>query len=105
MKTIFSTFIISIITSLVLSLAWMPVIETCSIGEGKRDCHSGFSCSSNNDCIFKNCENFVCVRNLPGGCKVGGQKKNCKLGDPCVTSDDCQTPGCEANDKGNSFCV
>uniref|UniRef100_U9T081 Uncharacterized protein n=1 Tax=Rhizophagus irregularis (strain DAOM 181602 / DAOM 197198 / MUCL 43194) TaxID=747089 RepID=U9T081_RHIID len=101
MKTIFSTFIISIITSLVLSLAWMPVIES----EGKRDCHSGFSCSSNNDCIFKNCENFVCVRNLSGGCKVGGQKKNCKLGDPCVTSDDCQTPGCEANDKGDSFCV
>ncbi|GBC01900.1 hypothetical protein RclHR1_04380001 [Rhizophagus clarus] len=86
-----------------LCLALVPVIEACSTGDGKRDCHSGFSCSSNNDCIFKNCENFVCVRNLVNGCKVGGQKHNCKLGDPCVTSDDCNTPGCEANDNGDSF--
>ncbi|RIA95490.1 hypothetical protein C1645_816572 [Glomus cerebriforme] len=89
-----------------LNLAWMPVIKAdCSIAEGKRDCHSGFSCSSDNDCVFKNCENFVCVRNLPNGCKVGGKQHNCKLGDSCASSDDCQTPGCEADDNGNSFCV
>nr|AMJ52431.1 hypothetical protein [Rhizophagus clarus] len=101
MKIFFSTFVVGIISCLMLCLALVPVIE----GDGKRDCHSGFSCSSNNDCIFKNCENFVCVRNLVNGCKVGGQKHNCKLGDPCVTSDDCNTPGCEANDNGDSFCV
>ncbi|CAG8510850.1 1392_t:CDS:2 [Ambispora leptoticha] len=103
MKYIFFTLIIS---GLVLSLAWMPVIEAdCSIGEGKRDCHSGFSCQSNADCVFKSCENFVCVHNLSNGCKVGGKNQNCKLGDPCASSDDCQTPGCEADDSGNSFCV
>ncbi|CAG8726305.1 14544_t:CDS:1, partial [Funneliformis mosseae] len=77
----------------------------CSIGEGKRDCHSGFSCSSDNDCIFKLCENFVCVRKLSRGCVVGGKKNNCRLGDPCVSSDDCQTPGCAENDSGTTVCV
>ena len=77
----------------------------CSIGEGKRDCHSGESCSGNNDCIFKNCENFVCVRKLANGCKVGGKAKNCKLNDPCRSSDDCQTPGCAENDNGETVCV
>ncbi|CAG8587829.1 7354_t:CDS:2 [Dentiscutata erythropus] len=93
-----------------LSLAWTPLIKgvdqgDCSTGEGKRDCHSGSACSSNNDCVFKSCQNFVCVHKLSNGCLVGGKKNNCNLGDPCASSDDCKTPGCEADDSGNTFCV
>ncbi|CAG8491226.1 25889_t:CDS:2 [Gigaspora rosea] len=112
MKSIFSTVIISIILSIAFILTWTPTIKTefadCSTGEGKRDCHSGFACSSNEDCVFKTCENFVCVRNLKNGCTVGGKKHDCNLGDPCASSDDCKTPGCEGDegeDEGKGVCV
>ncbi|CAI2164231.1 18409_t:CDS:2 [Funneliformis geosporum] len=105
MKYTYSTFIIVVISAMILGLTWIEADADCSIGEGKRDCHSGSSCSSNNDCIFKLCENFVCMRRLSSGCKVGGKKKNCRLGEPCVSSDDCQAPGCAENDSGNTVCV